>query len=131
MTCGRVKWGPGVLTVAEAERIFGRHAITEDIPYEAGEGFICGRFSPKELCSCGVWAEYLCDYPLGNGKTCDAPLCADHAMLVNNQAAEMMRPHDLAVRRDPQLALRFEDHKAVLDDLHYCPAHFAEAARRI
>jgi transcriptional regulator with XRE-family HTH domain len=28
-----------------------------------------------EACACGEAADYLCDFPLGKGKTCDAPLC--------------------------------------------------------
>ena len=31
-------------------------------------------------CSCCMRAaDSLCDYPMGEGKTCDAPLCGDHA----------------------------------------------------
>jgi hypothetical protein len=26
---------------------------------------------------CQDWTEFLCDYPIGNGKTCDHPLCLD------------------------------------------------------
>lgn len=29
---------------------------------------------------CGFLSEYLCDYPIGKGKTCDAPLCKQHAI---------------------------------------------------
>ena len=27
------------------------------------------------VCACGITAEYLCDYPIGGGKTCDLNLC--------------------------------------------------------
>jgi len=30
---------------------------------------------------CGQWAEYECEYPMGKGETCDAPLCGDHAIV--------------------------------------------------
>lgn len=41
-------------------------------------GFICGDFG--EPCrECGSVADYLCDYPVGEGKTCDRPICVDHA----------------------------------------------------
>ena len=41
---------------------------------------MCGDLGPH--CAdhrCAWAAEYLCDYPVGNGKTCDRPLCSDHA----------------------------------------------------
>jgi len=28
---------------------------------------------------CCVVGDFLCDFPVGNGKTCDAALCEDHA----------------------------------------------------
>ena len=101
MTCGLLKWEAGVLTVEGARELFGRDVLIRDVPYEAGEAITCGSFPASELCACGVFAEYLCDYPLGKGKTCDAPLCATHAMPVGGQSAELMRPHDVAMRRVP------------------------------
>lgn len=54
-----------------------------------------------DLCvACGFLADYLCDYPLGGGKTCDAPLCDEHAI---KQGMET-------------------------DDLHFCRAHAVIAA---
>lgn len=47
-------------------------------PNAAGPGFICGELGPHcKLCMC-VGA-YLCDYPVGDGKTCDAAICGAHA----------------------------------------------------
>ena len=44
--------------------------VSEDM----GEGFICG--PGVEACSgCGCLSEYLCDAPMGEGKTCDLALC--------------------------------------------------------
>ncbi len=41
-------------------------------------GHICGDLG--EHCSdCGAVAEYLCDYPVGDGKTCDRLVCEEHA----------------------------------------------------
>jgi len=43
--------------------------------------FMCGEHLRREdlaLCSqpdCNRWAEFLCDYPVGEGKTCDLMLC--------------------------------------------------------
>lgn len=31
---------------------------------------------------CGICSEFLCDWPAGPGKTCDAPMCPTHAHLV-------------------------------------------------
>jgi len=45
---------------------------------------------------CGHFADYLCDWPMGENKTCDTPLCEKHAF-----------------------SLSFED------DLHFCPIHLA------
>lgn len=40
--------------------------------------FICGDFG--EHCSdCAGIAEFLCDYPVGDGKTCDRKICHGHA----------------------------------------------------
>lgn len=37
-------------------------------------------FAASRCCreGCGAEAEHLCDYPMGRGRTCDAPLCVDH-----------------------------------------------------
>lgn len=38
------------------------------------QGFICGEgMTPCKYC--GALAEYLCDFPMGKGKTCDMRLC--------------------------------------------------------
>ena len=36
-------------------------------------GFLCGDLGPQ--CSCGSAAEFLCDYPVGDDRTCDRQLC--------------------------------------------------------
>ena len=41
---------------------------------------MCGRLGPP--CAdhrCNWVSDYLCDFPVGNNKTCDRPLCGDHA----------------------------------------------------
>lgn len=49
-------------------------------------GFICGEdleVSEEDLCSaCGAIGEYACDFPIGDGRTCDAVLCSKHAYQV-------------------------------------------------
>lgn len=39
--------------------------------------FVCGQgIRPCHIC--GAVADYLCDQPIGDGKTCDLPLCNEH-----------------------------------------------------
>jgi hypothetical protein len=38
----------------------------------------CGSGKPEPQCSCGAIAEFLCDYPMGKGKTCDMGMCDEH-----------------------------------------------------
>ena len=45
--------------------------------------FLCGDLG--QHCSnekCGAVGQFLCDYPVGDGKTCDAALCQSHAFEV-------------------------------------------------
>ena len=52
-------------------------ATTEDDRIEPeGVGFICGPMAADSaLCRCSHLADLLCDWPIGDGKTCDLPLC--------------------------------------------------------
>ena len=48
----------------------------EDGPMpELGTVFLHGPADPAAVCPCGHLAEYLCDEPLGRGRTCDGPMC--------------------------------------------------------
>lgn len=38
-----------------------------------GVAFVCG--NSIAACACNYVATALCDYPMGKGRTCDAPLC--------------------------------------------------------
>ena len=40
---------------------------------------LCGNLGPHCATGCGDVGAYLCDYPVGEGKTCDKPLCSEHA----------------------------------------------------
>lgn len=44
-------------------------------------GFICGELGPH-CSSCGAPADNLCDYPVGNDKTCDRELCDSCSTLI-------------------------------------------------
>jgi hypothetical protein len=47
---------------------------------EVVTGFMCGPGPALPACGdCGVIADYLCDYPVGDDRTCDRMLCPDHA----------------------------------------------------
>jgi hypothetical protein len=48
-------------------------------PLKNGIGFICARDGNPHCRECAHESEFLCDYPVGDGKTCDAPLCDVHA----------------------------------------------------
>lgn len=72
--------------IAEMEPPRSRHRGREGMmacyiePGDHGPIFICGRLGPH--CAeenCGRVGDLLCDYPVGDGKTCDRPLCPSHA----------------------------------------------------
>lgn len=61
---------------------------------------MCGSGLKEPHCAdCMGFGDYLCDYPVGAGKTCDRPLCDEHAHLV------------------------------APPDVHYCDGHYAEWKR--
>jgi len=39
--------------------------------------FICGDLG-KHCADCSGFGDFLCDYPVGNNKTCDRLMCTDH-----------------------------------------------------
>ena len=42
--------------------------------------FLCGDLGPHCAAEkCSAVGTFLCDYPVGNDRTCDLPLCASHA----------------------------------------------------
>lgn len=42
--------------------------------------FLCGDLGPHCAAGkCAAVSGWLCDYPVGEGKTCDLPLCGSHA----------------------------------------------------
>jgi len=44
--------------------------------------FLCGDFG-EHCADCGGVSEFLCDYPVGDGKTCDRNMCEEHAKEVS------------------------------------------------
>jgi hypothetical protein len=40
-------------------------------------------FTDSDVCRvCGFLADALCDFPIGNDKTCDSALCSEHAKVI-------------------------------------------------
>ncbi|MBU2765822.1 hypothetical protein HAP94_06345 [Acidithiobacillus ferrivorans] len=47
---------------------------------DGGTMFLCGDLGPHCAAGeCAAVSGFLCDYPAGEGRTCDLPLCASHA----------------------------------------------------
>lgn len=46
---------------------------------DGGKGFMCGYLGPHCACCADAGDFALCDFPVGEGKTCDRPLCEEHA----------------------------------------------------
>jgi hypothetical protein len=40
--------------------------------------FICGDLG-AHCADCSAVGDFLCDFPVGDGKTCDRPICEDHS----------------------------------------------------
>lgn len=51
-------------------------------------------------CSCGDRAPFLCDWKMGQDKTCDKPMCAAHALEVAPDK-HLCRDHQAAWRQHP------------------------------
>lgn len=59
-----------------------------------------GRRATVKCHACIKTAPYLCDHDTGNGKTCDRPMCADHAQQIGSDRhycfAHRVRPGQTA-----------------------------------
>lgn len=81
MTCNIVK-SKRVTRRELLESIHGHEVELSDeddvVVTEHGETtyFICGDLEIDVCACCGVEPDFLCDYPIGGGKTCDLPLCS-------------------------------------------------------
>ena len=54
---------------------------TVDLP-GGGRAIVCGPRQRRQcsVAGCGAWSTAECDWPMGKGRTCDAHLCARHAV---------------------------------------------------
>ena len=51
----------------------------------ASTTIMCGEDLDVVACGvCGCYADLLCDFPMGRGKTCDLPICGEHAREVGD-----------------------------------------------
>lgn len=51
----------------------------------------------KRRCAfCDAWSGFLCDAPVGPGKTCDAPMCGEHAYIMGPDIHHCPHHHHLA-----------------------------------
>lgn len=74
------RWEWGQIGKAEYERLVRDFARAESEPLDVPSFHICGDLGPR--CSdptCGDVGDLLCDWPMGNGETCDLPICEAHA----------------------------------------------------
>jgi len=66
------------------------------VPIKSGDvrGFLCGGKALQQvsLCECGRVATYLCDHPVGRGRTCDRPLC-DGCAVHHPPDTDYCQPH--------------------------------------
>lgn len=70
----RLAWARYRTALAKEADLHARQKATLVEPC-AAPMFICGDIDPEPFCACGHTAELLCDHPMGDGRTCDLPLC--------------------------------------------------------
>ena len=60
-----------------------REISTKCVPVAFADGstmIVCGSRRKIKLCSyCAHEREFVCDFPIRNGRTCDKPLCSAHS----------------------------------------------------
>lgn len=53
---------------------------------DGGMMFMCGDLGPHCAAGdCDAASRFLCDYPVGEGRSCDLPLCSSHAYAVAHE----------------------------------------------
>ena len=63
---------------------------------KGGSGFICGDLG-DHCTNCGTVSDVLCDFPVGDGKTCDRAICEECA----HEVAPDVHYYDQQTRRRP------------------------------
>jgi hypothetical protein len=67
---------------------------------------VCAARQRRRRChACILWSSFQCDFPLGGDKTCDKPMCAQHATEVGGPGRHYCRQHVHAKHVPEQKAL--------------------------
>lgn len=76
---GEAPWYEGESVLADRAHAAMLRRTGRDIPLRHFEGpmFWCSRERDDAtlVCPCGHWSGFLCDTPIGDGRTCDRPMC--------------------------------------------------------
>lgn len=67
-----------IVSTAECHGFNGRpaaDAVERLVDFTRTPMHLCGEMEHVEHCKCGHEAGFVCDQPMGRGKTCDIPLC--------------------------------------------------------
>lgn len=76
------------------------------------------KYRAGQCVGCGGFAPLLCDYEMGDGKTCDAPICGSCA------ESKRRYPGFICIRvRGPHGSINVAN-----DTIDYCPVHREEEA---
>lgn len=86
-------------------------AAHDELMPEAGQMFVCGDIK-IEACACGHAADFLCDYPIGRGKTCDLALCGCCREAIGKER-DLCRIHAAQFRGAERVVPKFSKPKAV------------------
>jgi len=82
MHCNKIRFKAIPLEKFPKE-VFGEKAMIEysdahpELHEDFGVGFMCGESRQNACHRCGFVADFLCDYPIGKGKSCDLELCEE------------------------------------------------------
>jgi hypothetical protein len=77
-------------------------ACDAELVSEGGRSvFLCGSGPVAPTCPCGHLSDLLCDWPMGDGKTCDLPLCSDCATSIGEDRDLCSVHHNLFSKDNP------------------------------
>lgn len=78
---------------------------------QVGSLFVCGDVE-FPVCACGHAADFLCDYPVGRGKTCDLALCGCCRESIGEER-DLCRVHAAQFRGAERVTPKFSKPKVV------------------
>ena len=83
--------------------------------------FICGTLEGLEYCNhtnCIGVNEFLCDYPIGDDKTCDYGMCREHSNIIGEDLHYCKAHYDLWMQTKPK-DLHVEEIGYLVDQVFY------------